>query len=103
MGASRDTPAHFRRFFRELGYEIRACRQKRKLSQEDMISYGFSVRHWQMMEAGRPITACPFCRTMLRDALAGAPGASPALLDIAQLAAASIPPDAGALGHAAAE
>jgi hypothetical protein len=21
-----------------------------------MISFGFSVRHWQMMEAGRPIT-----------------------------------------------
>jgi hypothetical protein len=21
-----------------------------------MISYGFSVRHWQMIEAGRPIT-----------------------------------------------
>jgi hypothetical protein len=21
-----------------------------------MISYGFSVRHWQMMEAGRPTT-----------------------------------------------
>jgi hypothetical protein len=28
----------------------------RKLSQEDMISYGFSVRHWQMLEAGRPST-----------------------------------------------
>jgi hypothetical protein len=22
-----------------------------------MIPYGFSVRHWQMIEAGRPITA----------------------------------------------
>jgi hypothetical protein len=27
-----------------------------------MISYGFSVRHWQMIEAGRPITML----TMLR-------------------------------------
>ena len=31
-------------------------RTERKLSQEDMISYGFSVRHWQMIEAGRPST-----------------------------------------------
>jgi plasmid maintenance system antidote protein VapI len=35
---------------------------ERKLTQEDMISFGFSVRHWQMIEAGRPITAF----TMLR-------------------------------------
>jgi hypothetical protein len=37
-------------------------RVERKLTQEDMISYGFSVRHWQMIEAGRPITVF----TMLR-------------------------------------
>jgi hypothetical protein len=35
---------------------------ERKLTQEDMISFGFSVRHWQMIEAGRPITVF----TMLR-------------------------------------
>ena len=35
---------------------------ERGLTQEDMISYGFSVRHWQMIEAGRPITVV----TMLR-------------------------------------
>lgn len=29
---------------------------ERKLRQEDMISYGFSLRHWQMLEAGRPST-----------------------------------------------
>ena len=32
------------------------------LSQEDMISYGFSVRHWQMIEAGRPITVFTLLR-----------------------------------------
>jgi Fe-S oxidoreductase len=39
-------------------------------------------------------TACPFCNTMFRDALsAGASsGAAPKLLDIAQIAAASLPP-----------
>ena len=35
---------------------------ERKLSQEDMYSHGFSVRHWQMIEAGRPLTMF----TMLR-------------------------------------
>jgi hypothetical protein len=27
-----------------------------------MISYGFSVRHWQMIEAGRPITMVTLLR-----------------------------------------
>ena len=62
VGASRELPAHYRRFFRDLGHEVRACRTARKLSQEDMISYGFSVRHWQMIEAGRPITVFTLLR-----------------------------------------
>jgi len=36
-------------------------------------------------------TACPFCQTMFRDALGTVAGTPPKLLDIAQLAAASIP------------
>jgi Fe-S oxidoreductase len=37
--------------------------------------------------------ACPFCNTMFRDALAAMPeGTAPQLLDIAQIAAASLPP-----------
>lgn len=31
-------------------------RQERGNSQEDMLSFGFSTRHWQQIEAGRPIT-----------------------------------------------
>jgi hypothetical protein len=62
VGATREIPAHYLRFFRGLGHEIRACRTARKLSQEDMISFGFSVRHWQMMEAGRPITVITLLR-----------------------------------------
>jgi len=27
-----------------------------------MIAYGFSVRHWQMIEAGRPITVFTLLR-----------------------------------------
>jgi transcriptional regulator with XRE-family HTH domain len=56
VGASRKLPARYARFFRALGHRIRSYRTERKLSQEDMIGYGFSVRHWQMIEAGRPST-----------------------------------------------
>ena len=62
MGASRDLPARYARYFRALGHRVRSYRVERELTQEDMISYGFSVRHWQMIEAGRPITVF----TMLR-------------------------------------
>jgi hypothetical protein len=27
-----------------------------------MISYGFSVRHWQMIESGRPVTVTTLLR-----------------------------------------
>ncbi|MBZ5532406.1 MAG: helix-turn-helix domain-containing protein [Acidobacteriia bacterium] len=56
MGATRKLPARYARFFRALGHKIRSLRTERRLSQEDMIGYGFSVRHWQMIEAGRPST-----------------------------------------------
>jgi transcriptional regulator with XRE-family HTH domain len=56
VGANRELPVGYRRFFRALGHRIRSYRTERSLSQEDMISYGFSVRHWQMIEAGRPTT-----------------------------------------------
>ena len=50
------------KFFRALGQRIRELRKKKGYSQEDMISFGFSARHWQQVEAGRPITV----RTLLR-------------------------------------
>jgi hypothetical protein len=56
VGATRKLPASYARFFRALGHRIRAHRTERSLSQEDMMSFGFSVRHWQMIEAGRPTT-----------------------------------------------
>jgi Fe-S oxidoreductase len=37
-------------------------------------------------------TACPFCQTMFRDALGAKDGPAPRLLDIAQIAAAALPP-----------
>lgn len=42
--------------FKELGVRLKALRKGRGHSQEDMLSFGFSTRHWQQIEAGRPIT-----------------------------------------------
>jgi transcriptional regulator with XRE-family HTH domain len=51
-----------KKFFRALGKRIRELRKKRGLTQEDMISFGFSARHWQQIEAGRPITVTTLLR-----------------------------------------
>jgi transcriptional regulator with XRE-family HTH domain len=50
------------KFFLRLGERIRKLRKKCAHSQEDMISYGFSARHWQQIEAGRPITVSTLLR-----------------------------------------
>ena len=50
------------KFFGALGGRVRALRRKCGLSQEDMISFGFSARHWQQIEAGRPITVTTLLR-----------------------------------------
>jgi transcriptional regulator with XRE-family HTH domain len=50
------------KFFRQLGQRVKELRMKHGYTQEDMISLGFSARHWQQIEAGRPITL----RTLLR-------------------------------------
>lgn len=54
--------AEHERVFRDLGVRLKAMRQKSGRSQEDMLSFGFSTRHWQQIEAGRPITL----KTLLR-------------------------------------
>ncbi len=54
--------ANQEQFFRALGQRVRELRKKHGYSQEDMISFGFSARHFQQIEAGRPITVT----TMLR-------------------------------------
>ena len=41
---------------------MRSYRTERELTQEDMISFGFSLRHWQMIEAGRPVTVVTLLR-----------------------------------------
>src|SRR5438445_13006409 len=50
------------KFFAALGMRIRRLRERFGYSQEDMISYGFSARHWQQIEKGRPVTV----KTLLR-------------------------------------
>jgi transcriptional regulator with XRE-family HTH domain len=53
-------------FFEALGGRIRSIREGRRYTQEDMICFGFSARHWQQIEKGRPITM----KTLLRVAIA---------------------------------
>jgi transcriptional regulator with XRE-family HTH domain len=50
------------KFFKALGQRIKELRRKRGYSQEDMITFGFSARHWQQIEAGRPITVTTLLR-----------------------------------------
>lgn len=50
------------KFFRALGTKVRELRKKHGYSQEDMISFGFSARHFQQIEAGRPITVTTVLR-----------------------------------------
>lgn len=54
--------ANQQKFFFRFGKRVRELRRKRRHSQEDMISYGFSARHWQQIEAGRPITVSTLLR-----------------------------------------
>ncbi len=49
-------------FFKHFGARLKALRRKSGFSQEDMISFGFSTRHWQQIEAGRPITITTLLR-----------------------------------------
>ena len=51
-----------RKFFAALGRRIQLLRKRRSYSQEDMISFGYTVRYWQRLESGKPITL----RTLLR-------------------------------------
>jgi transcriptional regulator with XRE-family HTH domain len=50
------------KFFVAFGKRVRELRRKQRHSQEDMISFGFSARHWQQIEAGRPITVSTLLR-----------------------------------------
>jgi transcriptional regulator with XRE-family HTH domain len=54
--------AKHERVFKELGARLKTMRQKSGHSQEDMLSFGFSTRHWQQIEAGRPITLTTLLR-----------------------------------------
>jgi Fe-S oxidoreductase len=56
-----------------------------------------SERAEELAATGAPVVgaACPFCNTMFRDALASIGPAAPRLMDIAQIAAASLPSEDG--------
>ncbi len=48
--------------FEELGARYRKVRLKRKMVQEDVLAHGFSVRHYQQLESGRPHSLKTFFR-----------------------------------------
>ena len=41
---------------------MKKLREAHGYTQEDMIALGFSARHWQQVEAGRPITMTTLLR-----------------------------------------
>jgi transcriptional regulator with XRE-family HTH domain len=49
-------------FFAALGERVKKLRRSKGFTQEDMIGFGFSARHWQQIEAGRPITVTTLLR-----------------------------------------
>lgn len=53
---------NYAKFFRALGQRVKKLREDSGRTQEDMISLGFSARHWQQVEAGRPITMTTLLR-----------------------------------------
>lgn len=53
---------NYAKFFGALGQRVKKLREDSGRTQEDMISLGFSARHWQQIEAGRPITMTTLLR-----------------------------------------
>ena len=49
-----ESPKPYGDWFKELGQRYRRLRAKRGMIQEDALEYGFSVRHYQQLEGGRP-------------------------------------------------
>jgi transcriptional regulator with XRE-family HTH domain len=43
-------------FFKALAQKVRRMRLRKNYTVEDMGYFGFSTRHWQQIEKGRPLT-----------------------------------------------
>lgn len=56
------TPTETERFFSLLGRRVRALRLECGMTQEDMIEHGFSLRHFQQIEAGSSINVTTLLR-----------------------------------------
>lgn len=48
--------AGFERYCQRFGRHVKKLRVERQLTQEDMMERGFSLRHYQRIEAGRSVT-----------------------------------------------
>lgn len=54
--------SNYQETFKKLGQRYRELRIQKKMVQEDVLEYGFSVRHYQQLEAGRPHSLATFFR-----------------------------------------
>ena len=55
-------PVEYEAAFGKLGARYRKLRLDRKMVQEDVLAHGFSVRHYQQLEAGRAHSMKTFFR-----------------------------------------
>lgn len=62
MSAKEAIQVEYQIEFEKLGERYRKLRLRRKMVQEDVIGHGFSVRHYQQLESGRPHSLKTFFR-----------------------------------------
>lgn len=46
-------PKPYTTVLKVLAANIKSCRKAKKLTQEDMVEYGFNYRHYQKIESGK--------------------------------------------------
>jgi transcriptional regulator with XRE-family HTH domain len=49
-------------FFKALGRRVKELRKQAGYTQADMANFKFSIRHWQQIERGRPVTVTTLIR-----------------------------------------
>jgi len=52
----------YKKEFKQLGERYRKLRHQLDMVQEDVLDHGFSVRHYQQLESGRPHSLQTFFR-----------------------------------------
>jgi transcriptional regulator with XRE-family HTH domain len=61
---SLDQKIKYQKFYAELGRKVKKARQRAGYSQEDMMSYGWTLNQWQRIESDKPITLTTLLRVV---------------------------------------